>query len=208
MKLALLSTVVGGAAAFAPSSQSSGSAGRATATTSLNAEMSKSLPFLLKPATLDGSMIGDVGFDPVGFTDGYDVKWLRESEIKHGRVAMLAALGFVVSEFVNFPMYADMHVDDSNMAPTAVGVSAMMQIVLAAGFEEYRTNKGKITMEDMFSDASRVPGDLGFDPLGYKTKGAAEYAKLQLQEIKNGRLAMLAIGGMIHHNFVTGEPLF
>ena len=25
---------------------------------------------------------------------------------------------------------------------------------------------------------------------------------------KNGRLAMLAIGGMIHHNWVTGGPLF
>ena len=25
--------------------------------------------------------------------------------------------------------------------------------------------------------------------------------------IRNGRLAMLAIGGMIHHNFVTGGPL-
>jgi light-harvesting complex I chlorophyll a/b binding protein 1/light-harvesting complex I chlorophyll a/b binding protein 4 len=33
-------------------------------------------------------------------------------------------------------------------------------------------------------------------------------AELQLNEIKNGRLAMLAIGGMIHHNWVTGDPLF
>lgn len=61
----------------------------------------------------------------------------------------------------------------------------------------------------MFEDPSRVPGNLGFDPLGYwKKNSAEEMVKLQLQEIKNGRLAMLAIGGMIHHNFVTGEPLF
>jgi light-harvesting complex I chlorophyll a/b binding protein 1/light-harvesting complex I chlorophyll a/b binding protein 4 len=32
--------------------------------------------------------------------------------------------------------------------------------------------------------------------------------RIELQEIKNGRLAMLAIGGMIHHNWVTGEALF
>jgi light-harvesting complex I chlorophyll a/b binding protein 4 len=213
MKLALLSTVVVGAAAFAPPSSSrfapsssSSSSSSSTTTSSLGAEMSKSVPFLVKPPALDGSMVGDVGFDPVGLSDNFDLRWLRESELKHGRVSMLAVVGFVSSQFVNFPMYSGMHVDDSNAAPAAVGASAMLQIVLAAGFEEYRTNKGNVTMETMFSDPARVPGDLGFDPMGYKK--SADYAKLQVNEIKNGRLAMLAIGGMIHHNFVTGEPLF
>lgn len=32
------------------------------------------------------------GFDPIGFTNAFDVKFLREAEIKHCRVAMLAAL--------------------------------------------------------------------------------------------------------------------
>ena len=41
-----------------------------------------------------------------------------------------------------------------------------------------------------------------------KNAEALEREKLELQEIKNGRLAMLAIGGMIHHNWVTGEALF
>jgi hypothetical protein len=64
-------------------------------------------------------------------------------------------------------------------------------------------------METMFTDPNRVPGDLGFDPMGMsKNKSPEEKEKLQLQELKNGRLAMLAIGGMIHHNWVTGDPLF
>lgn len=205
---ATLALLAGSASAFAPAQSGGRSAVSPSSSSSLNAaELSTSLPFLVKPAALDGSMIGDVGFDPIGFSDGFDVKWLREAEIKHGRVSMLATVGFVASEFFNFPMFSSLHVDDSNAAPTAVGISAMMQIILVAGFEEYRTNKGNITMETMFSDPARVPGDVGFDPMGYKKKGAAEYAKLQLQELKNGRLAMLAIGGMIHHNFVTGEPL-
>ena len=177
------------------------------ATSALNAEMSESLPFLTNPSKTDG-LIGSVGFDPIGFSDSWDIKWMQEAEIKHGRVCMLATVGFVASQFYNFPMFASMHVDDSNLAPSAIGMGGMMQIIVIAGFEEWRTNKGKITMETMFEDPDRVPGMIGFDPAGYfKKTPEAEMNKLRLQEIKNGRLAMLAIGGMIHHNFVTGEPL-
>jgi len=106
-------------------------------------------------------------------------------------------------------MFADIHVDDSNLAPAAVGISGMMQIVFFAGAEEWRTNKGQITMETMFADSDRVPGDFGFDPLNkLKGKSEAEINDMKLKEIKNGRLAMLAIGGMIHHNFIFGEALF
>lgn len=30
---------------------------------------STALPFLAKPAQLDGSLVGDFGFDPLGFTN-------------------------------------------------------------------------------------------------------------------------------------------
>jgi hypothetical protein len=120
---------------------------------------------------------------------------------------MLATLGFVVQEFVTIPGYT--HVDDSNFGPQVVGLSPMLQIVFGMGFLEWWSNKGNITMENMFSDPDRVPGKLGFDPMGLgKNKTPEQMAELELKEIKNGRLAMLAIGGMIHHNFVTGEPLF
>mmetsp|Transcript_11761 Transcript_11761/g.24770 ORF Transcript_11761/g.24770 Transcript_11761/m.24770 type:complete len:203 (+) Transcript_11761:146-754(+) len=201
MKLAAFASLVGSAAAFAPASTGK-------AATALSAEMSKAMPFLTAPTNLDG-YVGGVGFDPLGFSDNFDPKWLVESEIKHGRVAMLAAAGFMASQFVNFPMYADMHVDDSNLAPQVVGVSAMLQIVCAAGIEEWRTNNGNVTMETMFANQDRAPGALGFDPMGMmKGKSEAEINDLKLKEIKNGRLAMLAIGGMIHHNFVTGDALF
>ena len=105
-------------------------------------------------------------------------------------------------------MFADKHVDDSTMAPAAVGISAMLQIIVFAGAEEWRTNKGKITMADMFEDADRVPGDIGFATNKLNGKSEAEVAELKLKELKNGRLAMLAIGGMIHHNLIFGEALF
>ena len=40
-------------------------------------------------------LTGYAGFDPLGFSDYYDIKWLQEAEIKHGRVCMLAAVGMV-----------------------------------------------------------------------------------------------------------------
>jgi len=197
MKIAAIAALAGSAAAFSP-------VYTGKAATALNAEMSESLPFLTNPSNTDG-LIGSVGFDPLGFSDKWDVNWLQEAEIKHGRVAMLATVGFVATEFVSFPMFST--VADSNDAPSVVGVSAMMQILTVAGFEEWRTNNGKVTMETMFSDPDRVPGDLGFAKNRLEGISEAEVNKLKLQEIKNGRLAMLAIGGMIHHNFVTGEPL-
>jgi hypothetical protein len=192
--------LAGSACAFAPSNK-----GSFASTTTLNA-MSKSLPFITEPKNTAG-WVGDAGFDPLCFSEYFDIKWMREAEIKHGRASMLATLGFGVQEFVTIPGYT--HVDDSNLGPQVVGLSAMLQIVFFLGALEWWTNKGNITMENMFSDPERVPGALGFDPMGFgKGKTADQMAELELKEIKNGRLAMLAIGGMIHHNFVTGEPLF
>jgi Chlorophyll A-B binding protein len=48
-------------------------------------KMSQSLPFMERPAALDGSLAGDVGFDPVGFSKSKDdLMRYREAEIKHG----------------------------------------------------------------------------------------------------------------------------
>jgi len=168
--------------------------------------MSKSVPFLVAPKNTKG-WVGDVGFDPLGLSESFDIKWMRESEIKHGRAAMLATVGFVVQEYWTLPGMT--HCDDSNQAPAAAGLSSMLQIVFGIGIWEYWTNKGNVTMENMFNDPARVPGKLGFDPMGLaKGKTPEQMAEIELNEIKNGRLAMLAIGGMIHHNWVTGEPLF
>lgn len=49
------------------------------------AEKSKSVPFLEAPKNLNG-LIGDKGFDPIGFSDYIDVRFLREAELKHGRI--------------------------------------------------------------------------------------------------------------------------
>jgi hypothetical protein len=46
--------------------------------------------------------LGDEGFDPLGFSTiqevGIDLYWLREAELKHARIAMIASLGFIAQE--------------------------------------------------------------------------------------------------------------
>jgi len=53
-----------------------------------------------------------------------------------------------------------------------------------------------------------VPGDLGFDPLNLKPTDPAELKEMQTKELNNGRLAMIAIAGMIVQEGVTGGKLF
>ena len=38
------------------------------------------------------------GFDPMGFSLAIDIRWLREAELKHGRVCMLATVGWIATD--------------------------------------------------------------------------------------------------------------
>jgi hypothetical protein len=57
-----------------------------------------------RPAALDGTLAGDVGFDPLGFAKSKnDLMNYREAEIKHARLAMLAAVSddvFYLEEYM------------------------------------------------------------------------------------------------------------
>ncbi|CAM9306148.1 unnamed protein product [Pylaiella littoralis] len=161
--------------------------------------MSKSIPFLTQPENLDG-MVGNVGFDPLGLSTIFPAKFMRESELKHGRVAMLAVVGWLVSELVHVPGPAYMSENPVD-AMAAVGPGPMLQIFFFCGFLEWKFHNGKMTMENMHEDGNE-PGDFGFDPLQLNKKSADVREKYQLQEIKNGRLAMSAIGGLVHQSLL------
>lgn len=150
------------------------------------------------------SILGSDSFDPLYLSNVFDIKWLREAELKHGRVCMLATLGFIVQEFVHLPgpMF------QNKLATTAhwsVPQEGMLQIFLFCGLIEFITHKGKLTYENMHS-AGEEPGNFGFDPLGLG-KNPATLAKYKANEILNGRLAMIAIGGFIHQMWITKQPI-
>jgi len=65
-------------------------------------KMSTSIPFLECPAALHNSdLAGNVGFDPMNFSKNKEQLWeYREAEIKHARLAMLAAIVLPTSELM------------------------------------------------------------------------------------------------------------
>ncbi len=58
------------------------------------------------PSSLPSNIPGYAGFDPLGISTLVDIKYLQESEIKHGRAAMLATLGAIVQDLAVDPGYA------------------------------------------------------------------------------------------------------
>jgi len=56
--------------------------------------------------------------------------------------------------------------------------------------------------------STHTAGDFGFDPLGLKPKEPKELMEMQTKELNNGRLAMIAIAGMVVQEAVTGQKLF
>merc|ERR1712190_422123 len=65
---------------------------------------SPALPFLDYPQQLEGWVGGEKGFDPLGISYILPIYYMRECELKHGRVCMLATLGWIATDLgARFP---------------------------------------------------------------------------------------------------------
>ena len=170
--------------------------------------MSASLPFMARPAALDGSMVGDVGFDPLGFAKNKDdLANYREAEIKHGRLAMLAAAGWPISELADKKIAATLGMapilDSSDRVPSllngGLGKISPAYWIGVLGVAGLIDVLGQLRMKN----DNYQPGDFGLR-LGYPSDEAGQ-ERMQLAELKNGRLAMIAIFGFAVQEFVTKQ---
>jgi hypothetical protein len=179
-------------------------------------EMSASLPFLKRPEMLK-DLPGDRGFDPFNFAQNENaLQWQRTAEIKHARLAMLAAVGWPIAELLDkklaaaydlipllgihdrVPSVLNGGLDKVNPAfwAATLGVAAAIESLGLLKEANAKAAGGKYT-----------PGDLGFDPfeLSAITKDGRKY---QLEaELFNGRLAMLAITWYALQEFVTNNAV-
>eukprot|EP01082_Thalassiosira_pseudonana_P000665 g1660.t1 g1660 contig10:2532965-2534002(-) len=163
------------------------------------------------------------GFDPLGFAANTDLatmkKW-REAEAQHGRVAMLAAVGMLVTEepIEYHPLFeaynkdigpAIRHLDEVRaVSPFFFEVLAIVigTLELNRAVKGFKSPEGEFGFQDLNDEY--YPGDVGFDPLGLKPKDADEFATMATKELQNGRLAMLGAAGMIAQELTNGEEIF
>merc|ERR1719163_1008356 len=144
-------------------------------------------------------------WDPLGLgADEASLYRRRCVEIKHGRVCMVAFLGMTVGPNELFtPSHAllspsaGLHFDDipgGIAAIDAVPAAGWFQIVALVGAHELTINK---------QDYTKVPGEIPTF-LGFKPEDPAVFKEKQLKELKNGRLAMIAVLGELMAQKVSG----
>jgi len=149
-----------------------------------------------------------------------DVRRWRESELVHGRVAMLAALGFIVGEQLeDFPAFynADGHITGPAIYQfqqvEARGAIFWEPLILAIGLaESYRVALGWASPTGEGFNAVKDDyelGNLGFDPLGLAPKDdPVAWKDIQTKELNNGRLAMIAIAAFTAQELVSNQEIF
>jgi len=173
----VLATILASAAAFAPSSTNS------KVSTSLAASEFENEAGVLSPT----------GFwDPAKLSQGISqerFEFYRLAELKHGRVCMLAVLGYVATETYHFP---------GDIAPgipfdsIPSGYAAIAQVPLL-GWLQIIWTVGII----------ETTGNLGNFDIGYLNLEPEEYFKRQTQELQHGRLAMLSFVELLRHDTQT-----
>jgi light-harvesting complex I chlorophyll a/b binding protein 3 len=184
---------------------------------------------------LDGKIPGDYGFDPLGVYDpeskGFAVSpsWLRYAEIIHGRWAMVGSAGCVTPEILGklgiIPTATSIPWFRSGVIPPAGDYGqywtdtytiffvevVLMQFAELRRWQDYRNpgSQGKqyfLGLEKVLGGSGdpAYPGGPFFNMLGLG-KTVEDMNDLKLKEIKNGRLAMLAMFGFGAQSLLTGK---
>lgn len=179
-----------------------------------NRIQSRAIPFLEMPATLQNDqammLAGNFGFDPLGLAKNLEnLMEYRESEVKHARLAMLAAAGWPLSELYDRAIAEwlglDPVLDQADRAPSLLngGLEKVSPIWwgacvgFTAAIDLYGIQRARS------GDPEYLPGRLGFDPLGFYPPDMVGRSRMELAEIKHGRIAMLAVVGYSLQEYTT-----
>lgn len=201
----------------------------ATATGFVTPPAAKSMQ-TVRQGTLDGMVgageeTGGVPWDPMGFSKISEMtkssehdgnfphpKFLREAELKHGRVAMLAFMGVCVQKGLGFHwpgvdaggFYFDATAPWYSAPTSAFATNApgMAQILVFIGVVEGQSDSGPFWR----GEGEREAGDLNFYPFGKVT--GDELVRKQKAELKNGRLAMIAVMAFVSAHYLPGSVPF
>ncbi|CAK0903698.1 unnamed protein product, partial [Prorocentrum cordatum] len=118
---------------------------------------------------------------------------LRTAELKHGRVAMMAALGFVAQQCVKFPGFESVP-EGVGAVTTAPGTHGFAALFLFAGAMELAAwTQGPKKEAGNFGDPLGLSNIFGYDE------------DMRNKELNNGRFAMFAAVGILSAELLTGK---
>lgn len=225
MKLALsVLALAASASAFAPAHS-----GRAATAVSMGddvplLEVKEKVPcFGATPLIGEPKFIGESYWDKITMEWGSEATgtFVRAAEIKHGRSAMIATVGFAmhklgltldkispheylsVTQNVKFADLAAMTPAEAIHAVPAAGLAQMFMAITMVEIYELTHRDGAIQYGETVApglQAGGLTGDLGWNPLGVKVT-----ERRRLVEIQNGRAAMFAIFAWVCHDAVAGS---
>lgn len=139
-------------------------------------------------------------FEPIVVGKNIDVSFLRESELKHGRVAMLATVAFPVIEY--FTHIPAVHQLDTLPTAYQLGLLSFTSLIEVISMRYGWVNP----TEKLFGlRPDYQPGDFG---LYNYSLSQGDLGVLMDKELNNGRLAMIGAIGMIAQELVTNQPIF
>ena len=128
---------------------------------------------------------------------------MREAEVKHGRVAMLAWFGWLATDgafgiTLRFPgdIYSLDNIPNAyNAHNILVEQGSMGFLLLFVAFIEFCSSAALVQVSK--GELDREAGDFSLDPLQFlKDKSAEDVKRMKTRELLNGRLAMLAFGAI------------
>ena len=127
-------------------------------------------------------------FDPLKFSEK-SPEWtlfFREAELKHGRICMLATAGWIAADILGGPVLG---VSSFEAHAASVSQGGLIQVLIWVSILEHIS-----IVANRELGKGREPGDFAFDPLGL---GKKDMKRMQISELKNGRLAMMAFSGIV-----------
>merc|ERR1711979_121625 len=147
-----------------------------------------------------------VGFyDPVGFTADGDVAAFRRRrsvELKHGRISMLACMGYMTPEITGkFPGYLSPSMD-LKFSDIPNGLGALSKVP-GVGWAQIFLYCAYCELSQDQTAGAGADQNFGFKAI--TSSDPATLTKKLNAEIANGRLAMMAIIGMFFQDGLTGS---